>query len=126
MFRTVHEVVCATRRNRILLGVVATVVPLLIILLLLETNYREEVAREVSVTFTGSLLSSPPVDPSKITFKREYPRWTPLARPIDPLAPPPPSAVEQPSSPEPVQRTTQGAVIARDPVPLPRSRPNRF
>ncbi len=126
MLRAVHGVLCACRRNRILLVLAATVIPLVIILVLLEISYREEVAREVSLTFTGSLLSSPPVDPARIKFEPGYPRWTPLARPIVPLAPPLPAAVAQPSSTEPIQRPTQDAVVARNPVPLPRSRPNRF
>ena len=120
----IREVLHAARRNRILAGVVATTIALLVILLLLEISYREELDREISAKFTGSLLSSPPVDPSKIT-KIDYPRWTPLVRPTAALAPPPPANVAQPSSAEPTQRPTQGAVVARDPVPLPRSRPNR-
>ena len=125
MLRVGHEVLCASRRNRILLVLAATLIPLVIILVLLEISYREEVAREVSLTFTGSLLSSPPVDHARISFEPGYPRWTPLARPIVPLAPPPPTAVAQPSSTQPSQRPAQGAV-ARNPVPLPRSRPDRF
>jgi hypothetical protein len=124
MLRTVHEVPCATRRNRILVGVAAAVLPLVVILTLLEISYREEAAREVPLTFTGSLASSPPVGPPMLQFEPDHPRWTPLARPIVPLAPPTPTAVEQP--PEPPQRPRQGAVASRDPVPLPRSRPNRF
>ena len=126
MRRTIREVLHAARHNRILVGVVATTIALLVILLLLEISYREELDREMSPTFTGSLLSSPPVDPSKLTSKIDYPRWTPLVRPIAALAPPPPAAVAQPSSTEPIQKPTQGAVVASDPVPLPRSRPNRF
>jgi hypothetical protein len=126
MLRAVHEVLCASRRNRILLVLAAAVIPLVIILVLLEVSYREEVAREVSLTFTGSLLSSPPVDPARINLEPGYPRWTPLARPIVPLAPPLPAAVAQPSSTEPIQRQTQYTVVARNPVPLPRSRPKRF
>jgi hypothetical protein len=126
MLRVVHEVLCASRCSRILLVLSATLIPLVIILALLEISYQQEVAREVSLTFTGSLLNSPPVDPARIKFVPGYPRWTPLAQPIVPLAPPPPTAVAQPSSTQPIQRTTQGAVVARNPVPLPRSRPDRF
>jgi len=126
MLRTVYEVLCATRRNRVILCAVAAVLPLVIILVLLETSYREEVDRERAQTFTGSLPGAPPVDPSKIKFEPDYPRWSPLARPIVPLAPPPPAAVPQPSSTEPARTPTQGAVVSREPVPLPRSRPNRF
>jgi len=120
MLRAVHEVLCATRRNPILLGVVATVVPLLVILMLLEISYREEVAREVSLALTGSLASIPTADPPDRT------RWTPLPEPIVSIAPPSLAAVEQPILSEPTQRPIQGAIVSRDPVPLPLSRPNRF
>jgi hypothetical protein len=126
MLRAVHEVLCAPRRNRILLVLAAAVIPLVTILVLLEVSYREEVAREVSLTFTGSLLGSPPVDPARIKFEPGYPQWTPLAPPIVPLSAPLPVAVAQPSSTEPIQRRTQDAAVARNPLPLPRSRPNRF
>ena len=118
MLRTVHEVLYATRRNPILLGVVATVVPLLVILMLLEISYREEVAREVSLALTGSLASIPTADPPARA------RWT--SEPIVSIAPPSLAAVEQPILSEPTQRPIQGAIVSRDPVPLPRSRPNRF
>ncbi len=126
MLRTVREVLCVTRRNRILLCIAAAVLPLVVILILLEISYREELARELSPTFTGSLPTSPPVSAPKLQFESDDPRWTPLARPIVPLAPPSLAAEAESSSTERTQRPKQGAVLSRDPVPLPRSRPNRL
>jgi hypothetical protein len=122
MLRAVHQVLCAS--HPILLLLAATLIPLVIILVLLEISYREEVAREISLTFTGSLLSSPPVDPARMKFEPGYPRWTPIAPPIVPLAPP--ALTAEGSSTQPIERPIQSAVVARKPVPLPRSRPNRF
>jgi hypothetical protein len=125
MLRTIHELLCATRRNRLVLSVAAGILSLIMILILLEISYREEEAREASRAFTSSLSSSPRADPPKLKLGLEHPQWTPLAPPIVPLAPPPPTAVAEPSLPEPAQAPAQRDV-GRDPVPLPRSRPNRF
>ncbi len=126
MLRTVHEVLCATRRNRILLWVAAAVLPVVVIFILLEISYRAELARELSQRFTGSLLSSPPVSAPELQFEFDHPQWTPLARPIVPVAPPSLAAEAESSSTEPTQRPTQGDILSRNPVPLPRSRPNRL
>ena len=125
MLRIVHPVLCATRRKN-LLCIAAAVLPLVVILTLLEISYREELAREPSQTLTASLPSSPPVSPPKLEFESDDLRWTPLAEPIVPLAPPSLAAEVKSSSTEPTQTSTQGAVLSRDPVPLPRSRPNRL
>ena len=124
MLRIVRQVLCAPRR-KILLCVAAAVLPLVVILILLEITYREELARESSQTFTASLPSSPPVSPPTLEFEPDYAQWTPLAKPTVPLAPLSLAAEVKWSSTEPTQRPTQGAVLSRDPVPLPRSRPNR-
>jgi hypothetical protein len=110
MLRTVLERLCATRRNRMLLGVAAAIIPLVVILALLESSYQEEVAAP-ALTFTGSLPSSP-VAPSQMQ--------------LESLALPTLAAATQPLSTEPAQRPAQRAVISRDLFPLPRSRPNRF
>ena len=122
MLRIVHPVLCATRR-KILLCVAAAVLPLVVILILLEITYREELAREFSQTFTASLPSSPLVSPPTLEFEPDYAQWTLLAQPTVPLAPP--SLAAEVKWSEPTQRPTQGAVLSRDPIPLPRSRPNR-
>ena len=114
MLRIVHPVLCATRRKN-LLCIAAAVLPLVVILTLLEISYREELAREPSQTFTASLPSSPPVGPPKLEFEPDHQRWTQLAQPS-----------EKSSSAELTQTPTQGTVLSRDPVPLPRSRPKRL
>jgi hypothetical protein len=119
--RTIHEMLCAIRRNRILLGVAAVVLPLIVIFALLEISYRAELAREISQNFTGSLPSPPPASPT-MQIEHGHSQWTSLARPNGPIVPPS-LAVEAPS---PSTEPTQGAIISRKPVPLPRSRPNRL
>ena len=47
MLSGVREVLCATRRSRLLLGVAIAVFPLMVILILLEISYKNEVAREI-------------------------------------------------------------------------------
>jgi hypothetical protein len=126
MLRAIREVLRGARRNRILLGLTATIGPLLVILVLLEISYREEEARELSLTFTGSLPSSTTVGSPKSQPGPGYPRSTPLSGPIVPFAPPTAVAVASPSPAESTPKPTQRAVVARDWVPLPRSRPNRL
>ena len=129
MLRGVYEVMCAIRRKRTIVGIAATAIPLVVILVLLEISYRELLARELSETFTGSLPSSVPVGPRKLQFEPDYPRWTPLAQPIVPLAPPSLAAEAESSSTRQSQSpiaSRESPVASRDPVPLPRSRPNRL
>ena len=125
MLRTVYDALCGTRRNRILLGLAAAILPLLVILVLLEISYREqEATRELSLTVTGSLPSSTTVGSPKRQFNTDHPRWTPLSGPIVPFAPPAPVAVAPPAPIEPTPKLTQRAAVSA--VPLPRSRPNWF
>jgi hypothetical protein len=126
MLRAVHEALCGARRNRILLGLAAIISPLLVILMLLEMSYREEEARELSLTVTGSLPSSTTVGSSRSQLNPDYPRSTPLSGPIAPFAPPTPVAAAPPPPTEPTRELTRRAVVSRESVPLPRSRPNRF
>jgi hypothetical protein len=124
MLRRVSTLLCATRRSRILLGVAAPVLTLILILILLEISYRQEEAREASLASTGSIPNSPRADRLKLQLETDGPQRTPLAPPIIPVAPTAPTDVAEPSPPEPTQGSQQGDVAAR--VPLPRSRPNRF
>jgi hypothetical protein len=127
MLRAVHEALCGTRRNRILLGLAATIGPLLVVLMLLEMSYREQEARELSLMVTGSLPSSTTVGAPRSQLNPDYPRSTPLSGPIVPFAPPTPVVAAAPPPPaEPTRELTQRAVVSRESVPLPRSRPNRF
>jgi hypothetical protein len=126
MLRAVHEALCGTRRNRILLGLAAIIGPLLVILMLLEMSYREEEARELSLTVTGSLPSSTTVGSPRSKLNPDYPRSTPLSGSIVPFAPPTPVAAAPPPPTEPTREPTQRAVVSGESVPLPRSRPNRF
>ena len=121
MLRTVGEVLCATRRNRILLGIAAAVIPLSVIVILLEISYRDEAAQNAAVMFTGTLPSSPPARPFALQLESAHSQ-------LAPLAPAPPAALlAQPPTTDPTQKPTQSVVVTRDdPVPLPRSRPNRF
>ena len=125
MLSGVREVLCATRRSRLLLGVAIAVFPLMVILILLEISYKNEVAREDSSAVTHSLAGSPAVDPAELKFEAEPPQLQ-LGRPIVPFGPPIQPAAADASPPEPPQKPPQSSVVARKPVPLPRSRPNRF
>jgi hypothetical protein len=125
MLRTVREVLCAAGRNRILLGIAAALVVLSVIIILLEISYRDQVARNAAVLVTGSLPSLPPARPPALQLESAHSQVTPLA-PAPPaalLAPPPATA----PATDPTQKPTQSVVVTRDdPIPLPRSRPNRF
>ena len=123
--KRLHAVLRANSLLRmLLLGFAAVIVPVVVILILLELDYREEVARELSVTFTGSVASTPFFDPPKIQFEPKREQWTPLAPPVVLLGPPTLPTEGQPTGS--TQNPTQSAVAVRDPTPLPRPRPNRF
>ena len=127
MLRRVGTLLSATRRSRILLGVAAPVLTLILILILLEISYRQEEAREASLLSTGSISSSSPrADRLKLILEPDDAQRAPLAQPVIPVAPIGPTDLAEPSPPEPTQGSPQVDVAARDPVPLPRSRPNRF
>jgi hypothetical protein len=96
--KCLHAVLCAIGRIRTVpLSIAVTILSLLVILVLLEHNYREEVAREQvsDVTFTGSIASAPSADLPKIEFGPKRAGWTPLAPPFARLAPP--SVAAQPT-----------------------------
>jgi hypothetical protein len=127
MLRRVGTLLSATRRSRILLGVAAPVLTLILILILLEISYRQEEAREASLLSTGSISSSSPrADHLKLILEPDDAQRAPLAQAVIPVAPIGPTDLAEPSPPEPTQGSPQVDVAARDPVPLPRSRPNRF
>ena len=126
MLRRVGTLLSATRRSRILLGVAAPVLTLILILILLEISYRQEEAREASLLSTGSISSSPRADRLKLILEPDDAQRAPLAQPVIPVAPIGPTDLAEPSPPEPIQGSPQADVAARDPVPLPRSRPIRF
>ena len=126
MLRQVGTLLSATRRSRILLGVAAPVLTLILILLLLEISYRQEEAREASLLSTGSISSSPRADRLKLILEPDDAQRALLAQPVIPVAPIGPTDMAEPSLPEPTQGSPQADVAARDPVPLPRSRPIAF
>jgi hypothetical protein len=126
MLRRVGTLLSATGRSRILLGVAAPVLTLILILILLEISYRQEEAR-ASLLSTGSISSSSPrADHLKMMLEPDDAQRAPLAQPVIPVAPIGPTDLAEPSPPEPTQGSPQVDVAARYPVPLPRSRPNRF
>jgi hypothetical protein len=127
MLRRVGTLLSATRRSRILLGVAAPVLTLILILILLEISYRQEEAREASWLSTGSISSSSPrADHLKLILEPDDAQRAPLAQPVIPVAPIGPTDLAEPSPPGLTQGSLQADVAARDPVPLPRSRPNRL
>jgi hypothetical protein len=101
MLRRVGTLLSATRRSRILLGVAAPVLTLILILILLEISYRQEEAGEASLLSTGSISSSPRADHLKLILEPDDAQGAPLAQPVIPVAPIGPTDLAEPSPPEP-------------------------
>jgi hypothetical protein len=123
MLRTV-QALCASRRNQLLLGAAAVALPLLILFVVLEINYRVELARELAPRFTDSPPTSPSADAAKLPFDTADPQWMTLARRTEPVISPNSGAEADVPSRETTQGARPAATISRDQVPLPRARPN--
>jgi hypothetical protein len=130
MLRTVQDLLRATSRHPTLFGVAAAILALVAILGVLEISYRQQIAREASLTITGTLQSPTLTTPPKLQLEPDQPRSAaPLGPRIIPLAPPAPQPTRAEASPPPAPAEPaqpQNTATSRDPVPLPRSRPNRF
>ena len=103
-------------------AVAASAAVLVSIFILLEISYRQQVSQDAKVsdaedptlTFTGTLPSSPPDRPVK--FQLASAQWVPLS---------PPGALLIPAATIELIQTSQARGVSRQPVPLPRSRPKR-
>lgn len=121
------------RRNRMILGALTAIIPLVTIFILLEINYREEeaarkseeAARESTVINTGSLRDSPPARSSGIELEPPRSQWPPLTPPIALFAPPMPVAAVGRSTTGSTEPPRQSVAASRERLPVPPPRPKR-
>jgi hypothetical protein len=112
----VNDVLRASLQNRTTVGVAAAISLVVGVFALLEISYRQEAAEHSTVTLTGALPSSP--SDRQLEMQLTPVQWISLAASG--------ALLNSPSTIETTKTPTHRTVASRQPIPLPRSRPNRF